>query len=301
MKSKVALVKGNSKEENLKRALELIEDEINISRPILIKPNFVSTTIPLAATPVETVRTLIDFLMSRGQNEFIIGEASSGNTNDGFANFGYYELKKKYPVKLVDLNQDRFEKKKIFDREFNPIEVRIARTPLHSYRISVTRPKTHDTVIVTLSLKNMIVGSLIGEDKGTLHQGFKAINLNLVHLAKYIFPNLSLIDGWVGMEGDGPSFGKAISLRVAVASTNPLACDMVVAKLMGFDPNQIGYLWYLSQLGFGPKRIEDVEILGNKIEECKAPFSPHSRHQEMLNWKIDNWQEILKTLKQNDL
>lgn len=115
-------------------------------------------------------------------------EASAGHTWNGYRNFGYLELEKSYPVKLLDLNEDEWIKTKILDSRFNTVEVKVSKTILDSYRISVTRPKTHDVGIVTLALKNMAVGLLIGWDKELIHHGYQAFNLNLVKLPNSHFP-----------------------------------------------------------------------------------------------------------------
>lgn len=274
-------------------ALRLLEEDIKLpTRQILLKPNFVSTTVPLAATHVDAMKSIVDFLLDKGARNFLIGEASAERTWSGFQNFGYLELESSYPVKLIDLNEDKWVETKILDRNFNPIRVRVSATILNSYRVSVTRPKTHDTCIVTLSLKNIAMGSLIDGDKGLVHQGYKAFNLNLVKLAKLTMPHLSIIDGTIGMEGNGPVSGTAINSGFTVASTNALACDLVTTELMGFDFRKIGYLWYATQIGLGPESLDEIEVIGERIESCRKNFRPHRGYKEQLNWQFPEWEKI---------
>ncbi|MEM2373818.1 MAG: DUF362 domain-containing protein [Thermoproteota archaeon] len=293
-KHKVALVKGCNRRENIIKALNMIREDIRLSeKKILIKPNFVSTRNELAATPVEAIKAIMDFLLDLGARGFLIGEASAENTWNGYRNFGYLELEKNYPVKLLDLNKDEWIETKILSSNFNIIKLRISKTVLDSFRISVTRPKTHDYGIVTLTLKNMAVGSIIGWDKELIHQGYQVFNLNLAKLAKLTFPHLSVIDGTVGMEGNGPVHGSAVSSCFTVASTNALACDLVTSTLMGFDYENIGYLWYCTQIGLGPKTLDEIDLVGEKIENCKMRFRPHRNYEEQLNWKLEQWRELL--------
>lgn len=72
-------------------------------------------------------------------------------------------------------------------------------------------PKTHDLVIATLSLKNMAVGSL--RTKSACHAGYRGTNLNLYKLAPYVAPHLAVIDGYQGMEGNGPVSGDRVEWR----------------------------------------------------------------------------------------
>ncbi|MEM2940608.1 MAG: DUF362 domain-containing protein [Thermoproteota archaeon] len=291
---KVSLVKGQDRKANIHKALGLIKEDIKLpEKPILLKPNFVSTSTSLAATHVDAIKAVMDFFLELGAKSFLIGEASSGHTWNGYRNFGYLELEKSYPVKLLDLNEDEWVKTKILDSRFNMVEVKVSKTILDSYRISITRPKTHDYGIVTLALKNMAVGSIIGWDKDLIHQGYRIFNLNLVKLAKLTFPHLSVIDGVVGMEGNGPVHGGAVSSCFTVASANALACDLVTSTLMGFDYKNIGYLWYGTQIGLGPKTLDEIDVIGEKVEDCIMRFHPHRSYEAQLNWKLEQWRELL--------
>ena len=342
MKSRVALIKGNDRHDNITQASTLIEDWIDLGdkKRILIKPNFVSTRRQLAATHVEAVRAVLDWLRPRYDAPITIGEgAALSDTFDGYRNFGYLDLAEEYNVRFVDLNQDEWKPVQVYDRKLRPMEVRVARTTLESdFRISVGPPKTHDAVIVTLSLKNMIVGSLIRgrggglfqmlghvlssskgqllpdrltnsvlaekaksrlgtisrSDKFALHQGYHSLNLNLYSLAKVIAPHLSVIDGFVGMEGSGPSSGDPVDLRVAIASTDFLAADAVATRLMGFDLDEVGYLHYCKLGGLGAGDLDNIEIVGNAtIEECRRPFKPHPTYRKQLQWRLPSVEEYL--------
>ncbi len=207
-KSRVALVRGEDRYQNIAQALKLIEGDIYLEdkHNILIKPNFVTVNNKLAATHVEAVRALLDFLHERGVSKFTLGEGPAiGSAQAGFRNYDYLSLAKDYDVEFLDLNRDEGVRVQLYDENLRPIDLRVAKTILESdFRISIGPPKTHDTVIVTLSLKNIAVGSLVGGEKSALHQGYPATNLNLYTLAKYIAPNLSIIDGYQAMEGNGP-------------------------------------------------------------------------------------------------
>jgi uncharacterized protein (DUF362 family) len=248
----VSVATANSHYEGSRKALKLIEDQIAESiegkSRVLIKPNFVSSYRQLAATNVDTVRAVLDVLSEYYDGEITIGEGPAiGNISEAARNFGFNSLIEEYGVKFLDLNKDKYLELEGVDRALNPIKFRVSKTLLESdYLISVAKPKTHDCVIPTLSIKNIVVGSLVTKlEKNKIRQGVKAINLNIAKLAKHCMPKLGLIDGYEGMEGAGPVQGDPVKLRVASASLHPISLDAVMACIMGFDPLNIGYLYHL--------------------------------------------------------
>jgi uncharacterized protein (DUF362 family) len=160
----VALVKGSNRYQNIRKALALLGDRAFSGRKHVIKPNFVSTEVRLAATHREAARAVLDFLCRQTDHSVIIAEgAAASNTYKGYERFGFMELLQAYgDVELRDLNRDAYEIVTLYDQELRPQSFRIAKTVYESdHRISLAIPKTHDAAIVTLSLKNMVVGSLI--------------------------------------------------------------------------------------------------------------------------------------------
>ena len=291
MKPIVALVRSKSHYDGVYEALKLIENKIREDlkgkRKLFIKPNFVSTSRQLAATHVDAVRAILDVVSKYYSGSIIIGEGpASSNLRNGLANYGYLELQKEYDVEFVDLNEDDHVELNGFDSQMRPLKFRMSKTLIESdYRISVALPKTHDCVIATLSIKNIVVGGLISGEKGRIHQGYKAINLNIAELAKHVMPNLGVIDGFVGMQGRGPVSGDPIDLRAAAASVYPVSLDAVMCRIMGFNPLDVGYLYYLDKWGIGIADLERIEIIGESVEALARRFKPHPRYQEMLNWK----------------
>lgn len=288
--TKVALIRGNNRYQNVFSALKCVEQEIKEKikdkKKIVIKPNFVSARVQLAATHVDAVRAILDFLTPLTKQKITIAEgAALGETSEGWRNFDYLKLKQDYNIEFRDLNNDEYSEIEIFSRDLKPLKIGVAKTILESdFRISPAMLKTHDAVIATLSLKNMLVGSL--DHKSRIHQGAKAINKSLAKLAEIIPPHLSIIDGFLGMENNGPVSGTPIEMKVALAGTDFLSVDTASLHLMGFDISQIGYLHHCKEQGLGQGELEKIEILGNvSLKEVKRKFEPHSSFQEQLNWQ----------------
>ena len=350
--TQVALTRGEDRYATVRQALELIAGATDFARyrSIVIKPNFVATDKQLACTHVDAVRATIDVLRERGAGKLILAEgAALGATEIGFRNFGYLPLLKEYnDIEFRDLNRDDAVRVQVFDRNLKPMTLRLARTIVESdMRISVCPPKTHDTVVVTASLKNVLMGTLIigrdgrgphlrldpdapalplqarpslglgrklraiagflpleavspvgmwlrtkiaarvvRSDKVAMHQSIPVINLNLARLTRTIAPHLAVIDGHVGMEGNGPVYGTPVPWGIALASFDSVAADSVAARLMGFDPNKIGYLTYCAEAEMGVMDPEQIVLVGDvPVEEVQRSFRPHETVQAQLQWQ----------------
>jgi uncharacterized protein (DUF362 family) len=143
----------------------------------------------------------------------------------------------------------------------------------------------------------MAIGSIIYTDRlpadkgGFVSHAPKEINLSIGRLAKVVFPHLAIIDGVVGMEGNGPIDGTPISSGVAVAGTDALAVDEVGAQAMGFDPRTRGYRWYLSNIR--NLSADDIEVSGEDIVHCTKKFKAPERFHELLGWWVEDWRQYL--------
>lgn len=301
MKSKVALTKSGKRVENIEAALRLIENENEIDletkSDVFIKVNFVSTRNQLAATHVDSVRALLRFLRGHYDGKITIGESTLGSAREGYVRFGYLDLVQEFDVELVDLNEGEWQVLELYDSALRPMKLRFAKQLIESsYRISIGPAKTHDTVIVTLSIKNLAMGGLRYNtgDKFRMHQGYPVHNLDLYLLAKAYPPHLSIIDGYVGMEGNGPVSGNPVEWGVAIVSQDPVAADCLAAQLMGFDISDIGYLWYCYKKGLGVGEISEMDILGANSQDCYHRFRPHSTYEAQKGWRDERVSRLLK-------
>jgi hypothetical protein len=130
-------------------------------------------------------------------------------------------------------------------------------------------------------------GGFGGSDKPILHGGgAHGININLAMLAPLLHPSLAVIDGFEGMEGNGPIGGTRVDHRVCVVSADYLAADTVGATLMGIDPANIGYLTYLAAANVGESDLTKMEILGEPVAKLAKKYQLGFSSQNQLQWKI---------------
>lgn len=290
----VSIVKTFDHRNGVSKALELIENEIVASignrKKFLIKPNFVSTRTSLAATPVEAVEATIAFISSRySPSEILIAESPAiGSFRDGLKNFGYYKLRDLFKnVEFIDLDEYEHQRFVLVDESNREFEVYVSKLLLDKSYVVVSpcRAKTHDTVIVTLSIKNIVMGAIKRGWKHEMHKGYYSINYNIAKLATHLMPDIGIVDGVEAMEGNGPISGTSKKWGVVFASTNPVNLDAVVAYAMGFNPMDIGYLYFLWKWGYGEIDISKIRVVGESIESIKTVFKPHSTYRSQLSWK----------------
>lgn len=303
--SKVFVTHSEGHEHGVRSVLRLAEEALQgvAGRDVVIKVNFVSAHVELCATPVGAVRALLEALSRHRAKAVLIAESPSGGTlREALRNYGYYALREEFDVEFFDLAEDDYEVFEIWDKRLERrVRVRVSKTMLESeYLVSIVRPKTHDTVVVTLTVKNVAVGAILPPDRGLIHQGPKAINLSIAYIAAHMMPKLAVVDGCVGMEGNGPVSGDPRPMGLAIAGTDAVAVDSTTALLMGFDPCSVGYLYYLWKWGYGGMAPNEVMIEGlTDWRKHVVKFRPHSTYARQLAWRLspEEYEKALRGLE----
>jgi uncharacterized protein (DUF362 family) len=304
--ARVALTTGDNRADNTFRALRTFEKEIAQAignKLVILKPNNVNTSKPLCATHADQLEGILEFLKSIRKTNVVIAESpAEGATLEGFANYGYNRFVGKYGVKLVDLDKTAFDTVYCMDQsDLRPHLCRISRMMLdpNNFIISAAKLKTHFFTVATFSLKNVIVAAAIrdpgpkpgGEmdrsNRYLVHGGgVRGIHYNLTALAPRLHPHLAVIDGFEGMEGEGPVDGTPVDHRVCVVSTDWLAADTVGAELMGLGIGKVGYLTYSAQTGLGQADLSKIEILGPALKDHIKIYKEPANMERLLSWQL---------------
>lgn len=299
--SRVSLAAGDDRANIAFKALEPFKKEIAAAigkKRVIIKPNNVIPNRPLSASHADNLEGILEFLRSIGKKDIAIAESPAmGSALDGFESLGYNKFVTQYGVKLVDLDKDDFQVMQCIDqKDFQPHPCRMAKTMLdpNNFIISAAKLKTHDLVGITLSLKNVVVGSALKDaanrpmsGKRVTHGGGTyGINYNLFALSAKLHPQLAVIDGYEGMEGTGPVNGTPVAHRVCIASLDWLAADRVGAELMGVDFNRIGYLTFCARAGDrGQSDLSKIEILGPPIKDYAKTYQLPKQWEQITSWQ----------------
>jgi uncharacterized protein (DUF362 family) len=149
-------------------------------------------------------------------------------------------------------------------------------------------------MVATMSIKNMAIGaplhSVPGEtqwnDKRKTHNGVRQTHYNIFLTQQTMKPFLgaTVIDGYEGMEGNGPSSGTPVPSRLAIASTDYVAADRVGVEAMGINPEWMGYLRYCAEFGVGQYDLAKIDIRGEKIEAVRRKYQLHQDIERELQW-----------------
>ena len=306
--SKVSLVTGSDRADIAFRALQPFSKEIAQAvgnKRIILKPNLVSSSIQLSATHKETLEGILEFYKSiKKLNNVVVAEsAADGPAMGAYDNYGFIPVADKYKVKLIDIDDNPSKVLYVMDElDLRPKPVRMSTlmTDRNNFVMSVARFKTHDRVVATLSLKNVVLGAPVKDpgfgygrnrkagtrsDKAIVHgNGFRGIHFNLFNMAFSIRPDLAFVDGYDGMEGDGPTNGTVVDHRVCIAGLDWLAVDRVGLELMGVDSAKVGYLSFCGEAGLGQYDLSKIDVIGEKLTDHIKSYKMSRNYEKHLQW-----------------
>jgi uncharacterized protein (DUF362 family) len=156
--------------------------------------------------------------------------------------------------------------------------------------------KTHNTVVATLSLKNMALGAPLHSprketrrwnDKRIYHGGVRQTHVDIALTAQRLQPfwGAAVLDGWEGMEGNGPNDGSLVPSRIAIASTDFLAADRVGVEVMGINPDWVAYLGFCATAGLGQTNLANLDIRGAQLAAVAKKYKMHGDLERELRWQ----------------
>jgi len=275
-KSAVAIVKGERGVEPVFKALDLINYESALTgfSKVLIKVNFITTKTwdTGATTDPVVVEALIQKLKSLPVEIYVVeSDATMTNADKAFESTGMKEVTKRYGVEWINLRHQKDKVKIPVPNSATLKNITVPRIVKDSAIISAAKLKTHMATKVTLGMKNMF-GLLPDKFKAKYHAN--GISDVVVDINTVIKPALTVIDGFVAMEGRGPSDGTPVKMDLIIAGKDVVATDATGARVMGFDPKEIKHIKEAAEKGLG--NIDNIEILGSKLEDVKKEFKKSS-------------------------
>jgi uncharacterized protein (DUF362 family) len=247
-------------------------------KSVLLKPNLVEPNheAPHINTHPALVRAAAEVFRSWGAREVFVaeGQGHCRDTDWVLDESGLGSALRDDRIAFVDLNHDEVFRTPNRLRFTAMTHLALPAT-LRRAEILVSMPKmkTHHWVGVTLAMKNLfgvMPGIAYGWPKNVLHQA--GIPGSIVDINAAVRPHLAIVDGIVGMEGDGPIMGTPRASGVVVMGRNLPAVDATAARLMGINPWRIPYLAAASGR-LGPIAEAHIAQRGEPIAALKQPFA----------------------------
>ncbi len=249
---------------------------------VVLKPNLVEYHRgKVINTNPKVVAAVIELCKREGAAEVIVAEGPGHWRNVEYivSASGLGDVLRHYNVPFVDLNHDEPVKMPNLGRLTGLEHLYLSKTVATAeVLISLPKLKTHHWAGATLSLKNLfgtLPGICYGWPKNELH--WRGIDNSIVDIALTRTPDLAIVDGIIGMEGDGPLNGTPKELGALVMGTDLVAVDATCCRLMKLDPEKIAYLVLGAQRKLGLLREGEIQQLGESIASLARPFAtvPH--------------------------
>ena len=281
--SQVSLIRANTYSlSELKSAIETLLEPlggitafVKQGDRVLLKPNLLTGSRPTkeCITRKEVVYCVAQLVIEAGGKPFLGDSPAFGSARGVAKANGYLPLCEELDLPIVEFRGQRYP---IDNENFN--HLRLSKEAMNAdVVINLPKVKSHMQLTMTMGVKNLF-GCVPGKMKAWWHvEAGKDVNRfgeMIVETAKAIAPDLTIIDGIIGHEGNGPSGGEPRKLGILGASSDVFALDRAVVEIVNVDPDLVPTLVAQQKSGLFPQ-LAELEF-------------PHSTPQELSisNWKL---------------
>ncbi len=238
---------------------------------VLLKPNMLSARSPDRAvtTHPAVLEAVIDEVKKAGGIPWV-GDSPSGaikGVKRCWENTGFLEVCERTEAKLINFEKDGITVIKNRQRTLH-----IAKSALEAdVVINLPKMKTHGFTLFTGAIKNLY-GTLPGLQKANYHKLYPhpaPFSEVLVDIYEAVDPALNIMDGIIGMEGNGPATGDKKEIGLLIAGIDGIALDTVASQIMGFKPEEIDAIRIAGKKGLGISDLKKILIAGEVLENLK--------------------------------
>jgi uncharacterized protein (DUF362 family) len=239
---------------------------------VLLKPNLiVARHQDQAATTHPAVMKVVAQMVVEAGAMPIIGDSPAfGSARGVAARSGIMKIAREMGIEIVEFR--------------NPQRIWLGRGSLRSILvdrlafeadaiINLPKLKIHGQMMLSLAVKNLF-GFVPGRRKALCHLLFsgnrKGFARLILEIMEHVQPQLTIVDGIVGMEGDGPSNGDPRGFGLVAAGTDCVAIDTVLAEVLGIQPRDVPILEVAHELGVGETRLDRIAILGEQLDSIRV-------------------------------
>ncbi|MDF2591907.1 MAG: (Fe-S)-binding protein [Clostridia bacterium] len=276
----IGIVNAKRSENCIKEVLDLIHADkiLGPYQTVVITANMVDNKSADSGTVVhpDLLRKIIRYIKDFKPARIVVAAGSGGApTKRVFDEIGFNEIIAEEGVEFVDLNFGPYTELQLsskivpstkINKLFDEADVHITFTPI----------KMHKEATVSLGIKNIALSWPPAEIHGTpkLQHGIHEDLHEFIYAMGEVFPiDITILSGMNGMYGTGPSDGKAVHSDLIIAGTDPVATDAVGARIMGFLPQAVQYLFRLYRRGIGEADVKRMDMRGVPLIEAEETFS----------------------------
>jgi len=295
MNSKVNLAScSDYSEQNVKKAIRASLDAFGGAaalaggKRVLIKVNLLMASTPSKAvtTHPAVVKAIAEEFIAAGCSVEIADSCGGAYTEESlrklYAVCGMKSVAEKTGA-VLNYDTTNFEREIPEGKRLKSVQM-ISPVERADFIISAAKLKTHRFAYYTGAVKNMF-GVIPGLQKAAMHSKFPEKNAfceMLVELCESVSPDLAIIDGVIGMEGQGPSGGEPKFAGVLIASENPYAADSVAMEIMGLDKTKSHVHSYADRCGL----VGDVSVSGGSVSNFRTEFKPAYKREPKTSLAI---------------
>ncbi len=287
----------------VKECLRLIASTDGMARPgmkVLLKPNLLSPSQgpekAINTHPV-VIRALVDIFQKDYGCEVLLGDSCgsvrNASTFNAFRVTGIDDIARETGMKTVNFDKD--ERIELVNKNGKVLKsFDVAKTVKDvDMVVSLPKLKTHGLTLYTGAIKNMF-GAIPANGKKNVHllaPQSKLMAQALVDVYEVTRPHISIMDGIIGMEGNGPNAGEPRKVGVMLASVDGVALDAVASSIIGFNPMDVPIIRYAHERGLGTADMADISVLGETIENVSVPDfkKPSSSSQDFASKYVPNF------------
>lgn len=276
----IGIAKNDNESLAIAESLNLIEADNLITKDdvVVITPNWVQPNSPNSGDIVgpESLRTIIRFAKKNSPKRVVIATGSAGkSTNEVMRAVGYEKVIIEEQVEFIDLNKGPFTRIELSHNSPSATNLNNIFNEM-TFLISFAQLKVHNEATVTAAIKNVALGWPPTEEHG---QPKKNLGIHddlhgfITAMAEKIKIDLAILSGNPAMVGTGPHGGVPKHTGIVISGTDPVAVDTAGARLLGFKPQAVRYLWNLKSSNIGVGDIDKMNIKGIPLVEAEKAFS----------------------------
>jgi uncharacterized protein (DUF362 family) len=276
----VGIVNAEHCDNCIKEVLDLINADkiLGPHQVVVITANMVDNKSADSGTVVhpDLLRKIIRYVKQFKPARIVVAAGSGGApTKQVFDEIGFNKIIDDEMVEFVDLNSGPYTELQLsskivsstkINKLFEEADVHITFTPI----------KMHKEATVSLGIKNIALSWPPGEIHGIpkTQLGIHEDLHEFIYAMGEVFPiDITILSGMNGMYGTGPSDGKPVHSNLIIAGTDPVATDAVGARIMGFLPQAVQYLFRLYRRGIGEADVKQMDMRGVPLIQAEEAFS----------------------------